>query len=379
MNGAGGSFGAPLAASIGRGIAVGSLLTSALIAPAGAARQDEVVIAGGPACADCRIEADEVTLVESASDVGLTPLDKLALADDGTVWVVPFPLRHAVFRYLPEGTQDLRIDEQGQGPREFTRIERIETGPDHNLYAFGNRKFNRYSASGQYIDTHAFPPQILEFEFFPDGSMIANLTLYRADAMGHVFHSFDPDGNATGSFGPQSDGYEIDPVGTRRKLAVAGPRSFWAAPINRYEVELWDVSGARERRIIRQARWFEPWEGRFQTPHDQPPLPRLWDMQSDQDGRLWVLFLLPAQQFAPLPRPTDETAAILEPLASFNPAFDVFIEVLDPESNQVVVQRRFPNTMVRGGFLPNLHVVFTAVDEEKEDQIFRITRLSLTR
>ena len=61
------------------------------------------------------------------------------MADDGTVWLVPFALYHRVFRYLPDGTQDLRIVEQGQGPREFMRIERIETGPEDERIALRGR------------------------------------------------------------------------------------------------------------------------------------------------------------------------------------------------------------------------------------------------
>ena len=92
---------------------------------------------------------------------------------------------------------------------------------------------------------------------------------------------------------------------------------------------------------------------------------------------LWVLFILPAEDFSPLPPRTLET--IVEPLGSYNPAFDIHVEVLDTEAGEVVAQRRFPNTMVRGGFLRNLHIAFTDADEGREDQIFRITRLTLVR
>ena len=215
---------------IRRGVTLASLLVAFCFLAHGAPAQDEIRIVGESTCATCTIRTTEVTVVTSPPDIGLTPLDKLAMADDGTVWLVPFALYHRVFRYLPDGTQDLRIVEQGQGPREFMRIERIETGPEDNLYVFGNGKLNRYTTSGEYIDTRRFPPQILDLGFFPDGSSIINATLYSRDRAGYVFHSFAPDGEIVRSFGPETLGYEFAPTETRRLLAVTDAGAFWAAP-----------------------------------------------------------------------------------------------------------------------------------------------------
>lgn len=352
------------------------LIFSYLLARAGLA-QDESRIIGGPSCATCTIEAEEITVVTSPHDVGLTPWDKLALADDGTVWLAPFALPYAVFRYQANGIQDLRIANQGQGPREFLRIERIETGPNDNLYVFGNFKLNRYTPAGEFIDTRRFPPQILDLGFLPDGSLIVNVTLHTRDRAGYVFHSFAADAEVMRSFGPETLGYDFAPIETRRRLAVTDAGAFWAARTNRYEIDLWDAAGVRRRKIVRQAEWFEPWEGRYRPPYDEPPLPRVWDISVDEEGLLWVLLVLPAEKFAPIPRLVE--GANPPPQGSYSPAFDILVEVMDTASNTVVAQRRFPNTMLSGGFLRNLHVVFTDVDNGGEDQIFRIGRLTLVQ
>jgi len=371
------------AASFGirSGAILGSLLAFCSLAVFGvrAAQEDTIRISGVPTCDSCAIEIEEVTKVVSLPDVGLTRRDKIALDDDGIVWLVPFAIPHLILRYLPDGSQDLRISERGQGPREFLRIERIETGPENIVYVFGDGKLNRYTSSGEFLDTRLFPRQLLHLGFFPDGSMIVNASLNTQDRAGHIFHSFDPEGEIHRSFGPISPlGFERAPMDTRRRLAVSGADAFWAAPSNRYEVDLWDAAGARRRRVIREVDWFEPWTGKYEPPYVRPPVPRLWGVAEDGMGYLWVLLILPAEEFSPLPRPAS-TAAYLDPQGAYSPAFDIVVEVLDVGAGQVVAHRRFPNTMVRGGFLRDLHVVFTDVDEEREDQIFRITRLTLVR
>lgn len=343
-----------------------------------ASAQDVRRITAEQACRSCSIEIEDVTLVTSPNDLGLTPRDRITVASDGTTWVVPFAMRHAILRYQPDGTQDLRIVGRGQGPREFLFIERIQTASrDGTLYVFGDAKLNRYTPAGEFIDTVPFPRQLLDVLIRPDGSLLLNATVRTQESVGCIFHLVGSDGRLHRSFGPETAGFEFDPTGTRRVLALAGGDAFWAGARNRYELDLWETDGVHRGTLVREVDWFEPWTGTYEPPYEQPPPPRVWDITTEErTGLVWVLLLFPAENFSPLPTLGSQTD-LLAPSSSDSPALDTLIEVLDPESGQLVARRTFSNTTMRG-FSPGLHVTFEEVDEDG-DQAFRVARLSLRR
>lgn len=377
-----------------------SLLALAPPSP-GEGAQEVTTIRGEPVCGSCVVEATEVTVVSSPPDVGLTPLDSIALAADGTVWVAPYALQHAVLRYQPDGIQDLRIAERGQGPREFERIQRVATGPGGVLHVFGDQKHNRYSPSGEFLGTRRIPGlfrQVLDLAILPDGTLVLN----ENPLGGHVFHVVDPATDAVNppgglvgsdpspmvragdavdggsqiarSFGPRTDGYEFASDETRRRLAARDKSTFWAAPVNRYELELWDTTGSLHRRIVREAEWFEPWAGDWEPPFEEPAPPRLAAIMLDEAGRLWVLLYLPARNFSPTPRPAAQD--FLAPSDASHPAYDTLVEILDLEAGQIVARAFFRNKRIEG-FLRGRHVVFRDVSDSGLDQVFRIHALTL--
>lgn len=347
--------------------------------PAAASAQDVVSIDGAPTCPSCFIEMQEILVVTSPERVGLTPVDKLALAPDQAAWLSPFALPHALIRFTRSATPDVWIEEEGQGPREFQRIRRMAFAPDGTLYVFGDAKYNRYTPAGDYIDTHrptaAVIRQVLDVVILPDGSIVLNGAAPSPEPDREIFHLIDPDGELVRSFGPMTRGFEFDPEETRHRLTPSDATAFWAAASNRYEIDLWHVLGTHRKRIARRVDWFQPWSGRFEPPVEQPPKPRIRDIDEDSAGNLWVLLHLPAEDFAPLPPVSD--SAITAAVDAESTAFDSLIEILDPATGQVIASRRFSN-MLLSGFLDNHHTLLLGVDANGE-QTFHVNRLALSR
>ena len=141
---------------------------------------------------------------------------------------------------------------------------------------------------------------------------------------------------------------------------------------NRYEVHLMDVEGAVLRTVVRDVDWFPEWT-EWQPPYEGPPLPRLFAIQEDDLGRLWVMLSVAATDFRPLPRPS-EVAGVNEPMGSDHPSFDTIIEVLDARSGELIAARRF--SALLGEFLPRQHIAIPELEPDG-DQAFRIVQLAL--
>ena len=125
------------------------------------------------------------------------------------------------------------------------------------------------------------------------------------------------------------------------------------------------------RTIARDVDWFPEWTERWEAPIGDPPLPRLFSVQEDHLGRLWVMLSVAAIDFQPLPRPTGDMNA---PMGSDHPSFDTIIEVLDARTGELMATRRF--SALLGAFLPRQHIAIPEIEPDG-DQAFRIVQLAL--
>ncbi|MXX35857.1 MAG: hypothetical protein F4107_07980 [Gemmatimonadetes bacterium] len=75
----------------------------------------------------------------------------------------------------------------------------------------------------------------------------------------------------------------------KRFLALRDRTSFWSAHATTYRIDHWDVSGRLVESLRRDAPWFEGRETRSLARLEPPPAD-LVGLDSDSEGRLWVLF-----------------------------------------------------------------------------------------
>jgi hypothetical protein len=91
--------------------------------------------------------------------------------------------------------------------------------------------------------------------------------------------------------------------------------------------------------LQRDAEWFEPWVTDTPLGPDQPPpKPAVGAVKTDPQGRLWVLVLVPAEDWRDglVSREWGWDIDVYR-------AFDQILEVIDPESGELLVSRRFPD------------------------------------
>ena len=152
------------------------------------------------------------------------------------------------------------------------------------------------------------------------------------------------------------------------------PGAFWVADHNGYEVHLMDVEGGVLRTIARDVDWFPEWT-EWQPPFEDPPLPRLFSVQEDHLGRLWVMLSVAATDFQPLPGNLESGfAGANDPMGNPNPSFDTVIDVLDARTGELIATRRFSGLLVE--FLPRQHIAILEIEPDG-DQAFRIVQLVL--
>ena len=153
------------------------------------------------------------------------------------------------------------------------------------------------------------------------------------------------------------------------------PGAFWVADQNGYEVHLMDVEGGVLRTIARDVDWFPGWT-EWQPPFEDPPLSRLFSVQEDNLGRLWVMLSVAATDFQPLPGNLESgLAGANDPTGNPHPSFDTVIDVLDARTGELIATRRFSALLVK--FLPRQHIAIPEIELDG-DQAFRIVQLALS-
>lgn len=97
---------------------------------------------------------------DSASTFGL--VTDLAVADDGTIWVIDYQVP-VIRRYDRLGTFMGDVGREGEGPGEYRRpieLEFADTGR-MALWDFGNRRITVYEPDGTFVDSHPVPTNTL--------------------------------------------------------------------------------------------------------------------------------------------------------------------------------------------------------------------------
>jgi hypothetical protein len=127
--------------------------------------------------------------------------------------------------------------------------------------------------------------------------------------------------------------------------------TFWAAPLNEYQVQLWRTDGRLIRTLAMGREWFPPWSApeRLRRSRDRPPVARLGGgIFLDPDGLLWVVSNHAAAKWseAYIPGKVD---------AMGNPDLDIdkylvpVIEVIDPVKGVVLARHRLDHAIDLAG------------------------------
>jgi len=296
-------------------------------------------------CQECRIELRPETRIGASDDpFGLASGDggRVAIADDGSVWVSPMLAPHTLAKYDAAGNLAHFVDRKGRGPGEYQYILGIAISGQGQLAVMSSDRLSEHELSaGAYLQSKAIPIQGMDFLPLANSSVVVNGSSYLSDRAGYTLHLVDPSGEITHSFGYVTRGVELDPEGTTLVLAPAPEDAFWAARVNQYRLDKWSPEGAHIRTIKREVDWFEPWD-RWVSPADGTPPSRIAGAWEDGAGNLWVLHVVADEDHDPDTYVHIRSDEIQGPV---DPAFDTIIEVLDANTGQLLASRRFPTRM----------------------------------
>jgi hypothetical protein len=300
-------------------------------------------------CDSCRVILDTVTVLPGVQFLGPSTLivrDSvgnyyLRGSDDG-----------ALKAYDTAGRLLHRVGRPGGGPGEFEVIRNLLIGPDGSLQvldaALGRR--SRFAVSGAFLgSTPAMvgggmgSPAVM----LPDGRIVANVRSPLAArslaviAIDGSVSEFNGDSGAV----RRPEQWLLDRLLSPRAgggLLVAHPYSF--------EV---DVYGAN---LVRNSRVSLPWHRAASTAPSLPPSDGLFDrpftpqlraIWEDDVGRLWLLVLVPSDDWTP--GPSEQTAARLRQedyrrLAARS-RVETILEVVDIDRGAVLARSRFAGSI----------------------------------
>lgn len=277
-----------------------------------------------------------------------SPADSLLLdwnvnlaANDSVIVAGRLPVRGGFAVYDREGRQVGSHVRYGGGPGEFM-FPVPAVGPGDSIWIVdpGNQRVSVLDPGASAL-VRAFPLRgsisrvmaadsgrvVVAGTLLPEG-----VTREEVDAgEWHYLHVLDRTGRVMTSFHPR--GYAGSAAGGMvgsRVVASAGDR-IWVAKMHRPALEEWSLSGERLRRIDRELDWFEPWDSVGEAAvQGLRTRPRVSELGVDGEGRLWIKTYLPVAD--------RETATST---ADHNRVMDTLLEALDPETGELLAQRRF--------------------------------------
>jgi hypothetical protein len=236
------------------------------------------------------------------------------------------------------------------------------------------------SSSLQHVRTVSLPARVEE-ALIVGGAIVAVASVPTPDLFGKPLHVIElADGRIRNSFG-KPDGPLLPGATTQlfRLLAAAASKEFWAARVDRLEIEKWSVSGTLVRRIVRAPDWYPPWPGaRPPAESIQRPWPQLRDLRQAADGRLWLVSTVSRDDWAvdsEFVRAKTREAPIVEG-RHLSRYLDTMVELIDTHNGRVYASTRLTGAYL--GFAGD-GLLFSRRPSGRDSELIDIWEVSLSR
>jgi hypothetical protein len=310
-----------------------------------------LVEVGPDVCLDC-IELHPRVVLGDEEGPGFVEGTQFVVGDEmGRYWVLQ---QHGVKIFAPDGSFLRQVGQEGRGPGEFMGAFGMFLDNSGQIHVFDPENL-RWTVLGQdfsVIQEHRIPAGVWDAAPLPDARrFVVNMNLTTPERLGlplHILERPEPESaNAPiiASFGERSD--ETRPFIFKR-VAVDESGTIFAAPEDRYLVEVWSSDGAKVAGLERRGLWEAP------PPHDAPnpssPEPHLWAeltaLHVDAAGRLWVNAWLPKEGWLEHTYETRDPDGVIR--RRWDKPSDVYtgvIEVIDLETGAVTARAELGDTL----------------------------------
>lgn len=323
--------------------------------------QTRTTIHSSPACADCAIALEGLLRVGSQQDSVFYSPDVVHVARDGRGLTYLGPRWRTRDReplidvYDATGRRVRSLVPTGSGPGEMRDVSLFVVTSHDTLVLFSTAQIGFVPTDGPLRRVVAKPPgQVLSAVVTGAGDLAIATPL----AKGGVTRAVHVMQSSSGTWSRSFDEIRVeqgeDPEWARRRiLAASGSDRVWSAHLNRYQVDLWELSGELTRTVVRDVPWFQPW-AQYLVPEGRSARlqPLISGLAESGDGLLWVGILVPVRAVTP------ETFRMTA--TTFEEVYDTVIEIIDVRRNRLVATRRF-GEIYRGPFPGN---VFLRVFED---------------
>ena len=328
-----------------------------LLAPVASVAQEVVAVQDPPTCQGCEITFEHVVTLGDREGPGrVMPPNATAIDSKGN-----FYLGHGdgssrvrqVWVFSPEGEFLRTFGREGEGPGEYENIALMEMLQGDTLEIYDQRLRRRTILAPDLtvLSTSAYKVGTFWRSVrLPDGRLAVNEHLQTPERIGYPFQLIDQSGEIVRSFGMVKPEYREGESDKYRRLVTRGPDggSVWTLGSGDYLMELWDTTGVRLKALQRDAEWFERrLVGRPVTVDGPTPLALLRYVRSDSKGRLWISGLVAKNDWRDLATADPDFASSA---LGFMELFEPIIEVVDPETGELLASEVFPDLSL-GGFL----------------------------
>jgi hypothetical protein len=303
-----------------------------------------LILTGPATCQACEVTFEEVVTLGSMSDPASVSPDAMLFP----CGVAEVPGR-AYFNGRVVGGAEVAVygvgggfqgflGRGGRGPGEFGRDLRILETDSSGIWVLdnGNQRVSRFTLDGEWI--RSFP---LASRVYSHAAIGSDRFLFHTRALGAgesdppLFRLVDDLGVQHAALGaPDPALGELD----QHVVSAAADGGFYTARIWDYELRRWGAPDSLVWRLRREVDWFPDPEfgpGFLEGLHTERPAPPvLVHVGESSDGLVWVYSMVADEDWRPGPpeRPTPEWTARV---------FDTMVEVIDPETPEVVAAGRF--------------------------------------
>ena len=319
-------------------------LLFASVRPMGAVAQSRTV----HDCQDCDLRLERVAVLGGPDlpfEFGSGAI--LAITSDGRYLATPFGATELAL-FGPDGGFERLVGGPGAGPGEFGDIASVAVGPGDTIYVFEfPAQITRLTADLRYHDRFvpALPAAPQGWTVMPDGATAFVAVQIGTGLRGDRLWVFEPGGAVRASFSPAPRAYHLSDYNETVGFLSPSPRygGLWFAKLNEYSLHLF-VDRRETKTVVRETDWFAPWQGPLGGEGlVEPKRPGVAGVAERPDGRLTVVTLVADADWEQN-RPRIVRGRLehgLNPdLLPRQLMFDSMVEILDPETDEVLATAR---------------------------------------
>jgi len=295
----------------------------------------------------CQVVLTHLAVLSDSADPGTLPDYNLFVERFSTGHLlVAAATRDRVIVYDEAGNYIRSVGRVGDGPGEYSRITSVIVGPGDSVFIH-DAMAGRVTVLGPDLE---YARAILGLMYAPDlvlaqGQMLIAQQMTSRGESGYPLHLAGPSGALLRSFGADPPEHRRDIRWLSTRIAAPTPDgSVWVAAPGLYELQKWDPDTGRQTATVTiESDWFVG----APAPHADPMRPpqafisKLW---VDPQGLVWVVFQDTDSNWRP---PAPDSAYMERPFVSeeYDILYDWIIEVVEPESGQVLAHRRFDRAL----------------------------------